>query len=232
MKTKTKQLPALSRTDNILYKYCSEEWHPIIDNSQVVYSFKKNEIIFSEGDPVKGIYFIISGKVKIFSVFDKTKLRIHRLAGDGKILGHRGFSAATYPVSAIALTDTVVSFFPTEIFRNLIKTNSTLSLYLIDYFSGQLRESEERMKSLMHSDVKHRMAKILFILIESFGFEPGSDKLSYCLSRKDFAGMAGITYETTVRTLNHFHKKGLIKIEGKGIRILDLEGLKDYILPH
>lgn len=219
--------------NNILYKYCSKEWHPIINANTTLYSFRKNETIFAEGEPVKGIYIIQKGKVKVFSLLDKYKTRIHKLSSDGKILGHRGFHTENYPVSAIALTQTEVSFIPNEIFLSLIKTNSGLSIFLINFLADELRGSEERMKSLMHSDVKYRMAKIIFYLIDSFGFDT-KDKttLAYCLARKDFAAMAGITYETTVRTLAYFQRKKLIKLEGKNIKVINQAGLKKYILSH
>ncbi|MCG3165412.1 MAG: Transcriptional activator protein Anr [Bacteroidia bacterium] len=233
MKAKPKPKKIIAKSENILYKYCSKEWHPIINNTIQFYNFKKNETIFSERDPVKGIYIINSGKVKVFSKFRKDKIRIHRLAGEGKILGHRGFSTTNYPVSAVTLIPTTVSFISNEIFVTLIRANPDFSIYLINFFAEQLRQSEDRMKSLMLSDVKHKIADILFILIDSFGFDgKESNKLSYCLSRKDFAAMAGITYETTVRTLAYFQRRKLIKIEGKSIRIINPVGLKKYTIPY
>ena len=54
---------------NILYKYCSEEWYPIINNNQVLYSIKKGDKIFAQGEKVNGIYFINDGYVKVVSLF-------------------------------------------------------------------------------------------------------------------------------------------------------------------
>ena len=45
------------------------------------------------------------------------------------------------------------------------------------------------------------------------------------ISRYDLASVAGIATESLIRTLSGFKKKGLIKIEGRNIRILDLEKL-------
>lgn len=233
MNSKIKQKNVIAKSETILYKYCSKEWHPIIDNNIRLFNFKKNETIFSEGAPVSGIYIINSGKVKVFSKFGKDKIRILRLAGEGKILGHRGFSTTNYPVSAVALIPTTVSFISNEIFITLIKANPDFSIYLINFFAEQLRQSENRMKSLMLSDVKHKIAEILIILIDSFGFDAKeTNMLSYCLSRKDFAAMAGITYETTVRTLAYFQRKKIIKIEGKSIRVINIIGLKKHTIPY
>ncbi|OFY86806.1 MAG: hypothetical protein A3F72_21200 [Bacteroidetes bacterium RIFCSPLOWO2_12_FULL_35_15] len=216
--------------NTILYEYCSEEWHPIIDHNQIILNKKKGELIFSTGEQVKGIYIIINGKVKVVSPSFNNEEHIHRLTGDGKILGHRGFSAQYYPISAIALTDLTIVFVPNEIFKILIKTNPSLSFYMIEFFAEDLRQSEERMKNLMYSDVKNRIAKVLLTLIDSFGYdEKELNKLSYSLSRKDFASMAGVTYETVIRTLKDFQDKKFIKLEGKEIFIINLNSLRDFV---
>lgn len=55
--------------------------------------------------------------VKIVSGYDTKNEQIIRLSSGGKIVSHRGISAKQYPVSAIALTDTVLTFIPSNIFN-------------------------------------------------------------------------------------------------------------------
>lgn len=215
------------RTKNPLYIYCSEEWFPLIDHYQVISKVKKDSAIFLNGDTVKGIYFILEGKVKVLSDYNNKKERILRLAGDGKLLGHRGFSSKYFPVSCIALCDTTVSFIPLNLFTKLIKTNVSLSMYLINFLSEELRESEEKMKNILHAEIKNRIAYILLYLADTFGYmNPRSNQLAFTLSRKDFSSMAGTTYETVIRTLVWLQNKKLIKLEGKSIYISNLNGLK------
>lgn len=47
MKSKTKQKNVIAKSENILYKHCSKEWHLIIDNTIQLFNFKKNETIIS-----------------------------------------------------------------------------------------------------------------------------------------------------------------------------------------
>ena len=46
------------------------------------------------------------------------------------------------------------------------------------------------------------------------------------ISRSDLASVAGVATETLIRALTSFKKQGLIKSEGRNIRVLDLERLK------
>ena len=46
------------------------------------------------------------------------------------------------------------------------------------------------------------------------------------ISRNDLASVAGIATETLIRTISNFKKQGLIEIEGRSIKIIDLQKLK------
>jgi CRP-like cAMP-binding protein len=46
------------------------------------------------------------------------------------------------------------------------------------------------------------------------------------ISRNDLASVAGIATETLIRTMSSFKKQGLIEIEGRNIKIVDLEKLQ------
>lgn len=217
----------LTQEENIFSKYCSEDWRQILYKNQSVFIVNTGSSIFSEGEEVKGIFIINKGRVKVISSYDKTKERIHRLAGEGKLLGHRGFAASKYPVSAIALSETVVTFIPKDIFRTLIRTNPDLSIYIIDFMAEELREAEVRMKNFLNLDIKKRIAFILLYLIDTFGFsknDPG--KLAFTLSRKDFASISGTTYETVIRTLMYLQQNKLIRIVGKDICVPDTDKVK------
>ena len=219
----------LSQQSNFLFKHCTSDWYPIITLNQISVEIKKDENVFCEGETVKGIYIINSGKIKVVSTYEKNKERILRLASDGKILGYRGIAAKKYSVSAIALTDTVLTFIPYEIFISLLKTNPNLSLFIIDFMAEELRNSEEQIKNMIQLEVKQRIACIILSLIDSFGYDSKEkNKLSYTLSRKDFASIAGTTYETVIRSLVFLQDKKLIKLLGKEISITNDKLLKAF----
>ena len=47
------------------------------------------------------------------------------------------------------------------------------------------------------------------------------------ISRNDLASVAGIATETLIRTMSSFKKQGLIEMEGRNIKILDLQKLQE-----
>lgn len=210
-------------------KYTSDEWKPIISHYKSNIDSPAGATIFSAGEPVKGIYQIYTGKVKIVSSLADGKERIVRLAKDEQLLGHRGFgSDQIYPVSAITLTPAQITFIPYDIFFKAVKANPELAISLINFYADDLREMEKRMEAISIMNAKEKVALALLIVINSFGFDSiDPQSLSYTPSRKDLSSLAGTTYETVVRMLSEFSKMGIIEINVKSIRILKHQELKN-----
>jgi CRP-like cAMP-binding protein len=213
--------------EKFLSRYATEEWCLLLKNYTSVHVYSKNERIFNEGDKVKGIYFINTGKVKVVSFFDAENERILRLSKAGDILGHRAMSSQHYPISAITLTESEVTFIPIEIFHKLIKANPDFAIFIIDFLTQDLKSTEERMKSMIHNDVILRIGKIICMLIDAFGYdEEIPKKLYYTLSRADMASFAGTSYESVIRNLAKLEEMKIIKLDNKSILVLKEKELR------
>ncbi len=216
--------------ESFLDRHCSKEWKDFVDSKLIKLTFKKDQYIFNAGEKTQGLFFIDSGKVKVtYRQFNGSD-RLIRLAKTGDVLGHRGFGGNwTYPISAIALEDTQISFMSIETFNTLSRINADFTYHLMMLFAEELRKSEAKIKQYPAVNL---IARAIFDNYKAFGFENDkSTKLSYTLSRKDIASKAGTTYETVIRFLADFSKQGIIKLEGKSIHILDLEKLRSLARP-
>ncbi|MEZ4722370.1 MAG: Crp/Fnr family transcriptional regulator [Flavobacteriales bacterium] len=215
-----------AREDCFLCRNISSEWLEIVRLKREVISYKKGETIFKEGDKVEGIYFILFGKVKIDMSWGN-KSYIIRLAGDGQILGHRGFGIDDiYPVTGVALEPTSACFIPTDLFRKLLRTNPEFLYQLAFFYAEELKRTERRMKNLAHMPVKGRVAEGILLIREAFGVD-GEGCLNYRMSRKDLAALAGTVYETTIRMLNELVTDGCISLLDRDIKILDVRKLNN-----
>lgn len=195
---------------------CLKEWLPAIDGHRKTISYKKGEIIFCEGQPVKGIYFVYSGKVKVHKQWGDKELII-RFASQGQIFGHRGLGHNNiYPVSATAIEPTEACFIDIDFFSRTLKVNHDFLLELMLFFADDLQESERRMRNLAHMPVRGRLAQALLALNQKFG-KTQDGAIDITLSRQDIASYIGATYETVFRLINDFVKEGLIAVNGKKI---------------
>ncbi len=209
-----------------LCTWSSADWLPAIAAQRKTFEVKKGEVIFSEGQPVTGIFFIYSGSAKVHKKWGSDKELIVRFARQGAILGHRGLgSESLYPVSATALEACSVCYIDLAFFQSTLKVNPELTLQLLTFFADELRESERRMRNLAHMSVKGRVAKALLILQEQFG-KTTAGWIDILLSRQDLASFAGTTYETVFRVMNELMQENLIATDNKNIHIVDADGLK------
>lgn len=198
---------------------CSNEWLPAIDANRKVYQIKKGDLLFREGDEVKGMFFLNSGLVKVHKRWDDEKEMILRFAGEGAIVGHRGLGNDTiYPVSATALLNSEVCFIDIDFFYASLKVNPDYLFKLMMFFAAELKESEKRMRNLAHMNTKGRIAYALLSLSEKFGIDD-EGYLNIVLSRQDLASYTGTTYETLFKMLNTLEAEEVLLFAEKKIKI-------------
>jgi CRP-like cAMP-binding protein len=204
-----------------LCRRCLKEWLPAIEANKKMYQFKKNELIFREGEPVMGIYFLHEGKVKVHKKWGEEKELNIRFAQQGDVIGHRGLGKdPNYPVSATALETCVVCFIDLDFFKTTLKVNTDFSYDLLMFLAEELQESEKRMRNLAHMPVKGRIAYALLVLKEKFGLT-SEGFINISLTRQDMASYAGTTYETVFRIMTEMIQVGILKVDNKDITILD-----------
>jgi CRP/FNR family transcriptional regulator len=208
----------------MMCRLCIKEWKPAMAANRKNFHFKKGELLFKEGEEVKGIYFINEGTVKVHKQWGDKEL-ILRFARKGAIAGHRGLGGdLLYPVSATALEPVEACYVDLDFFKATMKVNHDFMFELMMFYASELKETERNMRNLVHMPVKNRIAQALIALQEKFGVKEDRS-VDIELSRQDFASYVGTTYETVFRMLNELVEAKLLKVDGKSIAIIDKEKL-------
>ncbi len=219
-----KKLVTCDMNSCFLCKNCLPEWKGAIAANKKNVFVKKNELIFKEGDPVEGIYFVISGNVKVHKKWGRDKEIILRFATDGAIFGHRGLDTKIYPISATALEDGIVCYFDLAFFEASLKVNNEFTYKLMMFFVKDLQESENKMRNLAHMSVKGRVAQALIYLETQFGLKEDGF-INIRLSRQDLASFIGATYETVFRVINEMLNEKIVAAHDKYLKVTDKEKL-------
>ena len=198
--------------------------------NQRTFRVKKGEVIFKEGDAVKGVFFVNSGNVKVHIKWDAYKELIVRFAKTGSIVGHRGIGSNTgYHVSATALENSVICFVDIDFFEATLKVNTEFTNNLLHFFASELRDSERKMRNLAHMSVKGRVSESLLLLQKQFGVT-NEGFINIDLSRQDLASFSGATYETVFRVINELVNEKLVSLSGKSIAIINQQGLSNLTI--
>jgi CRP-like cAMP-binding protein len=77
---------------------------------------------------------------------------------------------------------------------------------------------------MAYSSVQKKTASTILRFAEKINSNP-NDPIR--ISRNDLASVAGIATETLIRTISDFKKQGLIEMEGRNIKVLDLQKLQE-----
>ncbi|MFZ4784579.1 MAG: response regulator [Flavobacteriales bacterium] len=196
-----------------------------IAEKQQVKTFRKRDVIFTEGDTPNGLYLLRSGKAKTFKSHELGKDLITRMLQPGDFFGYISLLEDTMQQeSAEALEDCEVVIFPKEDFFKLIFQSTAASQQFVRMLTGKIAEEQERLLSLAYSSVRKRAADALLVLQKRY--HDGSDKpFSMAISREDLANMVGTATESLIRTLSDFREEGIVEISGSTITILNQEKL-------
>lgn len=215
-------------------KIISDRWTPLsesqrkllADNVRIV-SFKKNDIIYRDGEPPREVMCLIAGKVKVYKDGVNGRSQIIRAIKAVDFFGYRAFFAGEeYKTSAMAIDNCVVAFLPIQLVIKFVHENNAVSMFFIRHLAKLLGTADERTVSLTQKHIRGRLAETLLFLKDSYGVEEDGYTLSIYLSREDIASMSNMTTSNAIRTLSSFAVENMIAIDGRKIRIMQDEELR------
>lgn len=188
-------------------------------------TFGKGEAIFSEGEDADGFYVVITGRVKIFKLSADGKEQILHFFGPGEPFGEVPvFTGQHFPASAEVMEESRVFFFPRKSFVDLIKRTPSLALNMLAILSKRLRRFAALIDDLSLKEVPGRLAAYLLYLSDQ---NRGAKVLELAVTKAQLASLLGTIPETLSRILGKLSSQGLIESDGRRIRIMDREALRD-----
>lgn len=189
-------------------------------------SYRRNEYIFRDGDKPSGFMMLVTGKVKIFKEGVGGREQIIRMSKPMGIIGYRAFFAdENHIATAVTLEDSVIANISMEFIMHRAVKNSEFSLRLIRKLARELGFANLRTVTLTQKHIRGRLAESLILLAEKYGFEHDGTTLKVYMSREDIANLSNMTTSNAIRTLSTFANEKLITIDGRKIKILDLQRL-------
>ncbi len=203
-----------------------EEKEDLRNHIQLVF-YRKNEFIFKEGEKPGDLFFLIEGKVIIYKEGVGGREQIIRMTKPLGLIGYRALLAEEqYIGSAVTLEDSMVGLISADYVQNTLFKNNYFTFKLIHVLARELGFSNSRMVTLTQKHIRGRLAESLLLLKEKYGWENDGATLKVYLSREDIANLSNMTTSNAIRTLSTFSGEKVIAIDGRKIRILDIQRLE------
>lgn len=173
------------------------------------------ENILIEGEKSPGIYFVISGTVKVYKSSREGKEQVLKLIGEGDSFNDvTVFNTNVNPASVDAVTSVNLLLMSREDLIGLIFKYPEISLNIIKSMTIKLKYLTDRIEDLSLKHTQQRIAKILLL------FEGKK------LSQKLIADIAGTAREVVSRAIKDLAAQNMIKADKRNITIVDREKLK------
>lgn len=180
--------------------------------------FKKNQVIYYEGDKGNGLYLVMGGRIKTTKMAQDGRELMTGMYATDQYLGVQAMlSNEPYSDTATALEDSLLILIPKDQLEPLLNLYPEVAREFIKLLANDIREKEEQLLQLAYHSVRKRMAETLLRLHK----QQNNSGEGFKITREDLAAMAGIATETVSRTLSDFKDESLIEKKGSTIIILD-----------
>lgn len=202
-----------------------------LSKDRKVRNIERKGILFHEGDEMRNVPFLVSGKVRTFKVNNDGKEFVTGLHVPGDFIGYLGLLEGGHATeTAEAMEDCEVALVPREDLLRLLYRDRDVSMQFIRMLSQDMGEKQQHLLHLAYASVRERVAQALIQLHGRFGGGQ-SEELGVKISRDDLAAIVGTATESLIRCLTDLKDEGMISTQGRDIRITDkrrLEKLANY----
>jgi len=187
--------------------------------------FKKGDFIYEKGKHSNFFYLVKRGVVKTHHNDDKGKELITSLYKTGDFFGNSSEDPqASNPDYATAMETTELYAVSRESFYDLLLHNPHISIKLVEILNNNLVGLKKQLMNMAYGSVRKKTANTILLFAEKIEKYPLQ---TIRISRSDLASVAGMAPESLIRTLSEFKKEGLIEIEGRNIKLINSQALRE-----
>jgi CRP-like cAMP-binding protein len=189
-------------------------------------TFKRNEVLFHDGDPADTLHLIAKGRVaaRITTSLGETATLDVLVAG-----GFVGELALLTPQARRAAT--VIALEPTETmaihrddFERIRADHPSVGDVMMRILTERVKRLNGQLLEAMYLPADRRVIRRLLALADIY--TSNGNELEVPLTQEDLAGLAGTTRGTVNRVLRDEEKKGLVRLGRGRVTIVDLERLR------
>ena len=205
-----------------LYDKLTDEQKIEFRQNLTLREYKRNEVIYQEGEEPGVLFCLVSGKVKVYKDGVGGRSQTMRLYKPVEYFGYRAYVVGQrFLTTATAIEHCVIAQLPLPLLTSFVRSNNEVAWFIIQTLAKFLGMSDERTVNLTQKHIRGRLAESLLFLRDNYGLEEDGCTLSIYLSREDLANLSNMTTSNAIRTLSAFASERLVAIDGKKIKIIN-----------
>ena len=181
-------------------------------------------LLFEQHEPAKRFYLLLQGQIKLFRLSpDGNEKVIEIITPPGTFAEALMFlESPYYPVNAQALRDSRLIAIDANDYLDMLRGSAETCLALLGDLSQRLHGL---VREIDHLTLHSASCRVAGYLREQAGNHRREIELS--MSKGVLASLLSVTPETFSRILKQLSARGIIKVSGKRVEILDSDALQD-----
>ena len=186
--------------------------------------------LYRAGEEFEALFAIRSGFFKTDVLLEDGRDQVTGFQMAGEILGMDGISTEAHTCNAIALEDSEVCVIPYDQLESLGREIEALQHNFHQVMSREIVRDHGLMMLLGSMRAEERLSAFLLNMSQRFtarGYSSAEFHLR--MTREEIGSYLGLKLETVSRAFSKFQEEGLIAVQQKHIRILDIPGLKKIL---
>jgi CRP/FNR family transcriptional regulator, cyclic AMP receptor protein len=165
---------------------------------RTISKYRKNQIVFSQGDPADSVFYIRDGKVKITFIPEQGKEAVVAVLGSDEFCGEGCLTGQLRRVAtAAAMTECEIMRLEKEAVVRVLNDEPAFSEMFISHLLARTLRVEADLVDQLFNSSEKRLARAL-LLLANFGKEGRPETIIAKVSQATLAEMIGTTRSASV----------------------------------
>jgi CRP/FNR family transcriptional regulator, cyclic AMP receptor protein len=182
-----------------------------------VHKYRGDFVVFNERDPADTLYFVLSGRVKVFRVGDDGREVVLHTQGPGTYFGDMMLDDGVRSASVMTVEPSQLAALSRDVFRDFLARHPDTAFALIKNLIRRMRFMNDQFLDLAQLDVYGRVAKLLLSLARDVD---GRLVIEERPTQQEIGDRVGASREMVSRVLKHLKADNHIQEEGRRVVIL------------
>jgi CRP/FNR family cyclic AMP-dependent transcriptional regulator len=185
-----------------------------VNGGRAISDYRKDQIVFRQGDPSDAVFYIQSGKAKKTVLSEQGKEAVVALLDAGDFCGEGCLAGEALRLSTVsALTKCVIARISKADITQVIHEEPAFAELFISHLLARNSRVEEDLVDQLFNSSEKRLARVL-LLLANFGKEGRPEPVIAKISQETLAEMIGTTRSRVSHFMNRFRELGLIDYNG------------------
>jgi len=191
---------------------------------------EKGQPLYQHGDVLDALFGLRTGSIKTQITEASGQHQITGFYLPGEIIGLDGMMEGAHSSSAVAMEDSEVCVVRLDAIDEISHYVPSLQQQIRRLMSKEIVRSHQVLLALGSMRSEQRLAAFLLNLsqrLTALGYS--STEFIMRMSREEIGNYLGLTLETVSRLFSRFAREGLIRVNQREIKILDVAALNELV---